>query len=203
MGWFLLIFSDILRLTSLTKRLSSFYWYWLYSFEDDAIRHLSSCSVPSCSAFTSVCFWFFFMFCRSILCPNELVTRDNQKTHWRFWLTRKSIRTHLLMFIHHIVIIKLVWIIPLLSMSDLSVCLLVTLVYFLTKVLLSSPGLFPQSLLACTIRLLMSLVLHFTPLMRISLGISDLFLVSHLFDVDKKGEKAREIWRFLGVILCF
>jgi len=35
----------------------------------------------------------------------------------------------------------------------------------------------------------MSLTLHFTPPMRISLEMSEMFIVSHLFDVDKKGEK--------------
>jgi len=43
----------------------------------------------------------------------------------------------------------------------------------------------------------MSLMLHFSPLMSISFLMGELFYVSHLFDVDKKGRKeAGEMWRF-------
>ena len=54
---------------------------------------------------------------------------------------------------------------------------------------LSSPGLCLQSLLACIIWSLMTPMLHFLSVMRISFLMSELFHVSHLFYVDKKGEK--------------
>jgi len=90
---------------------------------------------------------------------------------------QEDLRTHLLMFVHHNIIIKLVWIIPLLGMSGLSPCLLVTLVLFLLRVLPSSPRSCLLSLLACIARSSMGLMICFTPT-RIS---SQMSRISKLF----------------------
>ena len=121
-----------------------------------------------------------------------------QLTQWRFWQTRMSLGTHLFIFSHPIIIIQLVWTIPLLSMSGLSSCLLITLTLFLLRVLLSSPGLCLQSLLACIIWLSMSPMIHFM-WTRISSRMSKLFHFP-LFDIDRK---RRRSWRSMELFCCF
>ena len=116
-----------------------------------------------------------------------------QRTWLRFWQTKMSSRIFLLMFVLHKDIIKLVRTINLLSTSGLKPCLLVKFALFMPRVLLSSPGLFPRSQLTCTVWLLMSPTLLFRMPMRISFQMSELFLVPHFFDVDKKG--AKKLWR--------
>ena len=133
---------------------------------------------------------------RWLLCP--WVT---QRTLLRFWRTRMCLGILGLMFVLHSDIIKIERSIPLLSTSGVCPCLLVTLVLFLQRVLSSSPGLFPHSLHACTVQLLMSPMLLFTTPTRISFPMSELFLVPHLLDIDKKEKKLWDL-EMLGVILC-
>ena len=111
-GWLLLIFSDISQLTSSVRLpilllliLIVLSWRWcnlilacmlnplLLSF------HLSLLLVPLHLFQTHTLPWW----TKWLLCP-----WDTQRTQRRFWLTKKNLRTPLLMIIHHIIIIKLV-----------------------------------------------------------------------------------------------
>ena len=78
-----------------------------------------------------------------------LCLRDNQRIQQRFWITRKRLRILSLMFVLHCDIIKFVRTVPLLGMSGLSPCLLVSFIFFLPRVFSSSPESCLLSLLAC------------------------------------------------------
>jgi len=114
-----------------------------------------------------------------------------QGTWPKFWQT-EWVQEYSRLSVLHNAIIKLIRTILLVSTSGLNLCLLVTLILFLSRDL-SSLGLFPWSLLACTIWLLMNLMLLFTTPIRISFQTSELHPVTHLFDIDKKGEN--KLWR--------
>ena len=157
---------------------------------------------PFCSTSSTACLWFFLIISRSLCCPVEpnyfYVPETIRKHNEDFGEPErvKNTLAHVCSAQHYYQ-----------ACAD----------YFFTRyewpqpmptgftrplpveVLPSSPGLFPLSLLVCTVRLLMNLMVLYTQLTRILFRTRKVFEFPQFLMVDKRGKEggAENIWVML------